>query len=59
MWVVHPRIRLSTNTARYRVTKAGGVFGIITALIAYYIGVSEMLAAERRALVRLPLGVWQ
>ncbi|KAJ7844448.1 FUN34 transmembrane protein [Mycena leptocephala] len=41
------------------VTKAGGVFGIITALIAYYIGVSEMLAAERRALVRLPLGVWQ
>jgi succinate-acetate transporter protein len=57
--VVHPRIRLSTNTARYRVTKAGGVFGIITALIAYYIGVSEMLAAERRALVRLPLGVWQ
>ncbi|KAJ7347374.1 FUN34 transmembrane protein [Mycena albidolilacea] len=41
------------------VTKAGGVFGIITALIAYYIGVSEMLAAERRAIVTLPLGVWR
>jgi hypothetical protein len=41
------------------VTKAGGVFGIITAFIAYYIGVSEMLAAEQRALIALPLGVWQ
>ncbi|KAJ6559546.1 GPR1/FUN34/yaaH family-domain-containing protein [Mycena capillaripes] len=42
-----------------KVTKAGGVFGIITALIAYYIGISEMLAAERRAIVTLPLGVWR
>ncbi|KAF7352024.1 Fun34 transmembrane protein [Mycena venus] len=38
---------------------AGGVFGIITALIAYYIGVSEMLAAEQRAVFVLPLGVWR
>jgi len=41
------------------VTKAGGVFGIITALIADYIGVSEMLAAEQRAVFNLPLGVWR
>jgi len=42
-----------------KVAKAGGVFGIITALIAYYIGLSEMLAAEQRAIVTLPLGVWR
>lgn len=41
-----------------RVTKAGGVFGIITGLIAYYIGVSELLAGEERAIMRVPLGVW-
>ncbi|KAF5369716.1 hypothetical protein D9615_010153 [Tricholomella constricta] len=40
------------------VTKAGGAFGIITALIAYYIGVSEMLAVEESAIVKLPLGIW-
>lgn len=38
------------------VNKAGGAFGLITAFIAYYIGVSEMLAAERRAIIALPLG---
>ena len=32
--------------------------GIITALIAYYIGVSELLAAEENPIVRLPQGVW-
>jgi succinate-acetate transporter protein len=47
------------NNAWSRVTKAGGVFGIITAFIAYYIGVSEILTAERRAVLRLPLGVWR
>ncbi|TFK33288.1 FUN34 transmembrane protein [Crucibulum laeve] len=44
-------------TAMASVTKAGGAFGIITALIAYYIGVSEMLAAEKSAFMRMPLGV--
>ncbi|KAJ7848289.1 GPR1/FUN34/yaaH family-domain-containing protein [Mycena olivaceomarginata] len=38
---------------------AGGVFGLITAFIAYYVGVSEMLAAEQRPVVTLPLGVWR
>ncbi|KAL0579073.1 hypothetical protein V5O48_002915 [Marasmius crinis-equi] len=36
-------------------TKAGGVLGVITALIAYYIGLSEMLTAEKAAVVQLPL----
>ncbi|KAJ8082733.1 hypothetical protein PM082_008589 [Marasmius tenuissimus] len=36
-------------------TKAGGVLGIITALIAYYIGLSELLTAEKKAIVKLPL----
>jgi len=38
------------------VTTAGGAFGIITAFIAYYIGLSDLLAAERAAVVGLPLG---
>ena len=38
------------------VQKAGGVIGVITALNAYYIGVSELLAAEKHPVVDLPLG---
>jgi succinate-acetate transporter protein len=38
------------------VTTAGGAFGIITAFIAYYIGLSDLLAAERAAVVGLPTG---
>ncbi|KAK7453489.1 hypothetical protein VKT23_011766 [Stygiomarasmius scandens] len=36
--------------------KAGGIFGIITGLIAFYIGASELLAAESTAVMRIPLG---
>lgn len=39
------------------VQKAGGIFGIMTGLIAFYIGVSELLRAEPRAVARLPLGI--
>ncbi|KAF9445831.1 FUN34 transmembrane protein [Macrolepiota fuliginosa MF-IS2] len=39
------------------VNKAGGVFGVITGLVAFYIGVAQMLAAERTAIIHLPLGV--
>jgi len=39
------------------VNKAGGVWGIITGLIAFYIGVAAMLAEERTAIVKLPLGI--
>ena len=40
-----------------RLTKAGGAVGIITAMIAYYIGVSELLEAEAKPIVVLPRGV--
>jgi len=36
--------------------KAGGILGIVTACVAYYIGLSELLAAEQHAVVRMPLG---
>ncbi|KIK66691.1 hypothetical protein GYMLUDRAFT_55397 [Collybiopsis luxurians FD-317 M1] len=39
------------------VLTAGGAFGICTGLIAFYIGVSELLRAEPRAVARLPLGI--
>jgi len=39
-------------------TKAGGVLGVITAFIAYYVGLSELLTAEDMAVVRLPIGVF-
>ena len=32
--------------------------GIITALIAYYIAISDLLAAEEKPIVKLPQGVW-
>jgi len=36
--------------------KAGGAIGVITAFIAYYIGVSELMSAEASPAFRLPLG---
>lgn len=45
-----------TNNAS--LTKGGGIAGIITAIIAYYIAVSELLAAGGKPIVRLPQGVW-
>jgi succinate-acetate transporter protein len=39
------------------VTKAGGIFGALTAFIAYYIGLSELLSSEDVAIVHLPLGI--
>ncbi|KAF9004576.1 Gpr1 family protein [Cyathus striatus] len=39
-------------------SKAGGVVGVITAFIAYYIGLSELLSAEDMAVFRLPLGIF-
>jgi len=38
--------------------KGGGILGLITALVAYYIALSELLAADKTAYVRLPQGVW-
>ncbi|KAF8801577.1 hypothetical protein BYT27DRAFT_7226766 [Phlegmacium glaucopus] len=36
----------------------GGIVGIMTALVAYYIAMSDILAAEDRPIVRLPQGNW-
>jgi len=42
----------------FRLTNAGGAVGIITAMIAYYIGVSEILEAETNPIMVLPRGVF-
>jgi succinate-acetate transporter protein len=44
-------------TGMTSVNKAGGVCGIISASSAYYIGVSDLLAEEKRAIIRIPVGV--
>jgi len=46
-------------TGSVATTKAGGILGAITAMIAYYIGLAEMLNAEDMAIVRLPLGAFK
>jgi len=46
-------------SAKVHVTKAGGALGVVTALIAYYIGLAELLAAEELSIVKLPLGVFK
>jgi len=40
-------------------TKGGGTVGVITAFIAYYIGVAELMAAEPSPFLRLPLGAFR
>ncbi|KAJ4469211.1 Gpr1 family protein [Lentinula aciculospora] len=49
----------SAPSASAGLVKAGGALGIITALIAYYVGMSELLASERAAVVGLPIGVFK
>ncbi|PPQ88203.1 hypothetical protein CVT25_005168 [Psilocybe cyanescens] len=39
-------------------TKAGGAFGVVTAFVAYYVGLSELLSSEDMTVVSLPLGVF-
>lgn len=34
-----------------------GAFGIVTGIVAFYIGTSELLNAEPRAVARLPQGL--
>jgi hypothetical protein len=45
-------------SGKVSVAKAGGATGVITAFVAYYVGLSELLASEDMAVVRLPLGVF-
>jgi succinate-acetate transporter protein len=45
-------------TGNADVGRAGGVIGIFTSFMAYYVGLSELLAAEERPVFNLPLGVF-
>lgn len=49
---------LTHESSLSSVQRVGGIFGVITAFIAYYIGLSELLAAEEQAVISLPLGVF-
>ena len=46
-----------TDSYSFSLQKAGGIVGIVTALLAYYNGLSLLLAAEEQPIFRLPLGV--
>ncbi|KAF8967496.1 GPR1/FUN34/yaaH family-domain-containing protein [Flammula alnicola] len=45
-------------TGKASIGKAGGFTGVITAFIAYYVGISELLEADPKPKIRLPRGVW-
>ncbi|KAF5321062.1 hypothetical protein D9619_000138 [Psilocybe cf. subviscida] len=45
-------------TGNIMLQRAGGGFGVATALTAYYIGISDLMTAETRPIFRLPLGVY-
>jgi succinate-acetate transporter protein len=47
-----------TSDVSFSLTKAGGSLGIVTGMIAYYIALAELLAAEQFKLFSLPLGVF-
>ena len=42
----------------FSLTKVGGSLGIVTGMIAYYIALAELLAAEKFQLFNLPLGAF-
>jgi len=46
-------------TGKEAVSKAGGATGVITSFIAYYVGLSGLLASEGKAVIQLPVGIFQ
>ncbi|GLB34381.1 putative GPR1/FUN34/yaaH family protein [Lyophyllum shimeji] len=50
-------LAIAEFTGMPSLAKAGGAFGIVTAVSAFYVGISGLLAAEETAFMRLPLGV--
>ncbi|KAJ7595378.1 FUN34 transmembrane protein [Mycena floridula] len=46
-------------TGNTKCATAGGALGIITAMIAYYIGLSELLGSEHVAVAQLPIGIFK
>jgi uncharacterized protein len=55
--VTYLALAIGEFSSRPVVTKAGGALGICVGLCGYYIGLSELLAAERKSVFRLPLGI--
>jgi uncharacterized protein len=53
-----PFLHLNSHPFLYRLGKTGGWFGVATAFVAYYIGLSQLLAGEKNALFALPLGTF-
>ncbi|KAF5318123.1 hypothetical protein D9619_012199 [Psilocybe cf. subviscida] len=51
-------LSLGEFTGNVSFTKAGGATGILNAAIAYYVAVSDLLAAEAKPIIVLPQGVW-
>jgi len=49
----------SNFTGSVSTAKAGGGVGVVTAFIAYYVGLSELLASENGAIITLPLGTFK
>ncbi|KAJ7241448.1 Gpr1 family protein [Mycena rebaudengoi] len=50
---------LGEFTGTTKIVTAGGACGIATAFIAYYIALSDLLAAERAAVMQLPTGAFK
>ncbi|KAF8724764.1 hypothetical protein AX14_008594 [Amanita brunnescens Koide BX004] len=57
LWVTFIVLAANAFTGKVGLQKAGGILGIITALVAFYNGLSILLAAEESPIFRLPLGV--
>ncbi|KAG7440614.1 Gpr1 family protein [Guyanagaster necrorhizus] len=57
MFLACSEISASTTISTH-LAKSGGAFGIITAFIAYYVGLSELLASEAKAVTVLPIGAF-
>jgi len=53
LWITFLLLAVGSFTAKVGVTKAGGATGAVTACIAYYIGLADLLAADN---IILPLG---
>ncbi|PPQ66922.1 hypothetical protein CVT26_010011 [Gymnopilus dilepis] len=51
-------LAIAEFTGKEKVTKAGGVFGTITAFIAYYVGLAGLLASEDNPVFLLPVGMF-
>jgi succinate-acetate transporter protein len=56
LWITFVLLAAANFVNSLRLTKAGGGMGIATALVAYYIALSELLGGEKYKLFTLPLG---